>query len=174
MPLGKNENLESLFDLPPLGDEDHDDFEDSDEYESERSDVSVDVNQIQALSTLEKIENSLPAVHGLEASDKEMDDLADTAIKGYKDLMELGMQVDGRSASEILSVASSLMGHAISAKTAKVNKKLKMLELQLKKAKLDMDASKNKDPEAETPSATGKVLDRNELFEMIKNQNLDK
>jgi len=61
-----------------------------------------------------------------------MDGLADLATSSYKDLMDLGMQVDSRFSSEIFNVAGTMLGHAIIAKTAKLNKKLKMIELQLK------------------------------------------
>ena len=45
------------------------------------------------------------------------------------------MNVDSRWASDIFGVASTMLGHAITAKTAKLNKKLKMVDLQLKKSK---------------------------------------
>jgi hypothetical protein len=97
-----------------------------------------------ALSTLEKIEAALPQVKGLEAADNEMDELAQMATDSYKDLMDLGMQVESRFSSEIFNSASSMLGHAITARTAKINKKLKMLDLQMKKAQLDMKtAAKN-------------------------------
>jgi hypothetical protein len=120
-----------------------------------------------ALDNLTKIEEALPQVRGLEAADGEMDELASLATSSYKDLMDLGMQVDSRFASEIFNSASSMLGHAITAKTAKLNKKLKMIELQLKKATLDQKlASKEEQIEA-TPLGEGKSLDRNELLKML-------
>ena len=116
---------------------------------------------------LDKIEAALPQVKGLEASDTEMDELAILATNSYKDLMDLGMQVDSRFASEIFNSASSFLGHAITSKTAKINKKLKMLDLQLKKAQLDQKlAGKTEEAEA-TPLGEGKSLDRNELLKML-------
>ena len=116
---------------------------------------------------LDKIEAALPQVKGLEASDTEMDELAILATNSYKDLMDLGMQVDSRFASEIFNSASSFLGHAITSKTAKINKKLKMLDLQLKKAQLDQKlAGKAEEAEA-TPLGEGKSLDRNELLKML-------
>jgi hypothetical protein len=120
-----------------------------------------------ALDNLTKIEEALPQVRGLDAADGEMDELASLATSSYKDLMDLGMQVDSRFASEIFNSASSMLGHAITAKTAKLNKKLKMIELQLKKATLDQKlASKEEQIEA-TPLGEGKSLDRNELLKML-------
>lgn len=120
-----------------------------------------------ALNNLEKIENALPQVSGLETADIEMDQLADLAQNSYKDLMDLGMQVDSRFSSEIFSVAGAMLGHAITAKTAKVSKKLKMIELQLKKAALDQKQS-SKDKEIDnTPIGEGKSLDRNEILKAL-------
>jgi len=125
----------------------------------------------ETLSNLDKIENALPQVRGLESADIEMDNLADLAQSSYKDLMDLGMQVDSRYSSEIFNVAGTMLGHAITAKTAKLQKKLKMIELQLKKAALDQkEESKEKAIEA-TPIGQGKVLDRNEILKVIASKN---
>jgi hypothetical protein len=80
------------------------------------------------------------------------------------------MQVDSRFASEIFSVASNMLGHAITAKTAKLDKKLKMIDLQLKKAKLDQ--SQPEDPNTGvTQTAQGMVLSRNDLLERLLKDN---
>jgi hypothetical protein len=129
--------------------------------------AEMDIITTEAYDTLSKIENALPQVRGLEASDTEMDELAKTAADSYKDLMDLGMQVDSRFAAEIFNSASSMLGHAITAKTAKINKKLKMLDLQLKKAQLDHKiASKTEEIES-TPLGEGNLVDRNELLKTI-------
>ena len=116
------------------------------------------------LSELDKVQAALPMVRGLEASDTEMDELADKATKGFDDMMDLGMNVDSRWASDIFGVASTMLGHAITAKTAKLNKKLKMVDLQLKKANLDQKAKANNE---ETVDGTGVVLDRNALLDRL-------
>ena len=96
-----------------------------------------------------------------------MDSLADLATNSYKDLMDLGMQVDSRFSSEIFSVASNMLNHAITAKTAKINKKLKMIELQLKKATLDHKLNPAVEEISNTPLGEGKALDRNELLKIL-------
>ena len=120
------------------------------------------------LSELDKVQAALPLVRGLEASDNEMDDLASKAVKGYEDMMDLGMNVDSRWASDIFGVASQMLGHAITAKTAKLNKKLKMVDLQLKKANLDQKVAIVND---ETVNGTGVVLDRNALLDRLLSDN---
>ena len=93
--------LEELFDLPPSTEE-------------EPAAVPSAENTRQTLAALDdsidKINAALPAVRGLESSDREMDELATLAQDSYKDLMDLGMQVDSRFASEIFGVASNMLG----------------------------------------------------------------
>lgn len=157
MTLPTNQRLEELFDLPESEDETHS----TDPAESGNN-IKTNLSVLpETLAALDKIEAALPAVRGLEASDQEMDDLAGKAQESFDDLMNLGMQVDSRYASEIFSVASTMLGHAITAKTAKMNKKLKMIDLQMKKLKLDRDSA---DPDAAAPTGSGHVLDRNELL----------
>jgi hypothetical protein len=149
--------LEELFDLPPTSEE-------VDQAVPALPETRLSLANLD--STIDKIDAALPAVRDLDASDKEMDDLADMAKSSYNDLMDLGMQVDSRFASEIFGVASNMLGHAITAKTAKLNKKLKMIDLQLKKARMDQD--RNKDEPVDT--AHGEVLNhlsRNELLEKL-------
>ena len=150
--------LEELFELP------------QDDIDSLAKPTPENAQEIttEALDSLSKIEQALPQVRGLEAADDEMDSLATLAQDSYKDLMDLGMQVDSRYASEIFNVAGTMLGHAITAKTAKLNKKLKMIDLQLKKAQLDQkEASREKEIEA-TPVGEGRELDRNELLKMLR------
>lgn len=123
------------------------------------------------MTNLEKIEAALPLVRGLEEADAELDELAELATTSFKDLQDLGFQVESRFSSEIFSAAGTMLGHAITARTAKINKKLKMLDLQLKKAQLDArNAAKNEELES-TPLGEGQELDRNELLKMLTNAN---
>ena len=150
--------LEELFDLPPSG------------CESETTEPdTVPATQIQLKeidATIDKIDAALPAVRGLDASDQEMDDLANKAQETFDNLMDLGFNVDSRYSAEIFAVAGTMLGHALTAKTAKLNKKLKMVDLQLKKMKMDQDqASKTGDEPMET--AHGQVLSRNDLLERL-------
>jgi hypothetical protein len=146
---------------------------------SDENDLTIPLPEVteevteKALNTLDKIEAALPQVRGLEAADNEMDELADMATASYKDLMDLGMQVESRFSSEIFNSASSMLGHAITAKTAKINKKLKMLDLQMKKAQLDQKMMAKTEEIENTPLGTGQSLDRNELLKMFNPKNND-
>ena len=152
--------LSELFDLPTDNEPDH---------QNEQVIEHAEMQEItqEAYENLDKIEGALPQVKGLEAADSEMDDLAQLAQDSYKDLMDLGMQVDSRFASEIFGVAGTMLGHAITAKTAKINKKLKMIDLQLKKAQLDQKAMSQTKEIENTPVGEGSLVDRNELLRQI-------
>jgi hypothetical protein len=146
--------LEQLFDLPVTEPE-----SDSEPAINETRSALVAIDE-----TIDKIDAALPAVRDLDASDNEMDELASKATKTFDELMDLGMNVDSRFASEIFAVAGTMLGHALTAKTAKMNKKIKMIELQMKKLKLDQDKGDDGSP-AET--AQGQVLNRNDLLERL-------
>jgi len=149
--------LEALFDLPS-----------SDDLNSEEHSLDIDETKIALAEiddTIDKIDAALPMVRDLQASDLEMDDLAKKATESFNELMSLGMNVDSRFAAEIFSVAGTMLGHALTAKQAKLTKKLKMIDLQLKKANLDAKlADSDRDPPQQ---GQGHVLDRNELLEKL-------
>ena len=126
-----------------------------------------------SVGNVDKINEALPQVVGLEASEREMDQLAQMATEGYQNLMELGMNVETRHAAEIFGAASNLLGHALTAKKNKIEKKLKMIELQLKKAALDQRAA---DFTNTVPVSDGvaTVIDRNALVaEILKKKDTE-
>jgi hypothetical protein len=152
--------LEDLFDLPSS-------TADTDETVPDIATTQYAITEID--NAIDKIDAALPGVRDLEASDGDMDELAQKATETFDDLMDLGMQVDSRYASEIFAVAGAMLGHALTAKTAKMNKKLKMIQLQLQKAKLDLDREKrtgDNEPES-VETAEGQVLSRNDLLDRL-------
>ena len=122
------------------------------------------------MSEFDKISAALPAVKGLgDASDAEFDALAQRATDAYDDLIDLGMNVEARYSARIFEVAGTMLKNAIDAKSAKIDKKLKMIELQLKKQKMDQDASTGEDSGINLQADGYIVTDRNSLIEKLKN-----
>ena len=119
---------------------------------------------------IDKIDAALPGVRDLDTSDRELDDIAAKAVETFENLTDLGFNVDSRYASELFAVAGTMLGHALTAKQTKLQKKLKVIELQMRKLKLDQDQAKMtaKSEDADVEQAEGKVLSRNDLLEMIK------
>jgi hypothetical protein len=121
------------------------------------------------MSEYDKISAALPQVKGLgDAGDAELDALAQKAQDAYDDIMDLGMNVEARYSGRLFEVAASMLGHAISAKSAKLDKKLKMIDLQLKKQKLDQDTVAA-DEGINIQGEGFIVTDRNSLLEKLKN-----
>jgi len=123
--------IEDVFDLPPMNEEKVDE-------PIKQEDIGLDLTQLQQqLDTADKIDAALPMVRDMETLDADMDKYADKAMHAFQDLMDLGQNVEDRHAANVFAVASTMMTNAITAKTAKMDKKLKMVQLQLQKAKHD-------------------------------------
>ena len=115
---------------------------------------------------VQEITRSLPKITELDNLDeKELDSLATKAEQAYDDLMDLGMNVEVRYAGRIFEVAASMMGNAISAKTSKIDRKLKAIDLQLKKLKIDNDSGN--DPNDVINGQGYVITDRNELLKKL-------
>ena len=124
--------LEDLLNLP-------DSKEIIDQAEKQESDqrkyeIEEQEKTFREIAEFDKIAAALPAVKGLgEMADKELNEVADKAMQAYEDLMDLGMNVEGRYAGRVFEVAGNMLRTNLDAKVAKMDKKLKMIELQLKK-----------------------------------------
>lgn len=156
--------LEDTFDMESAED-DTDSINDAAEV-----DAPSDEDIHAALALANDIDKQLSAARGKDEHDKEMDELADLAIKAHMDLQDLGMNVEIRHAGEIFSSSSQMLKIAVDAKNNKIDKKLKMLKLQLDKLKLDR-ATKKPDDNPLDVKAT--LMDRNELLKQLDEINRD-
>jgi hypothetical protein len=125
------------------------------------------------IAEFDKISAALPAVKGLgEMADKELNDVADKAMSAYEDLMDLGMNVEARYSGRVFEVAGGMLKTSLDAKVAKMDKKLKMIELQLKKEKMDKEGGTADDGMINGEGYV--VTDRNSLLERLKGLDKDK
>jgi len=159
--------LEDLFNLPPGPSmtDSHDEIEEANDYSDE-----IAENQFVIESTnraIDKIDAALPLVHDLDTSDTEMDELATLATDTFKNLIDLSMNVEARFSGPILQSASAMLGHAVTVKIAKMDKKLKMIDLQLKKARLDQNVTKKPAVGEDAIDGEGVVMTRNDLLKSI-------
>jgi hypothetical protein len=160
--------LSELFDLPEIPSTESADSAEALNTIIENKEIIARVDE-----AIDKIDIALPTVRDLEATDQEMDELAELAKDKFNDLMDLGMNMDPRFGGVVFQTAGTLLGHAITAKTAKMDKKLRMVQLQLQKARLDHQISKDS-PEDRPIDGQGMVLDRNALLEQILQKNKNK
>jgi hypothetical protein len=128
--------------------------------------------KLRDIAEFDKIAAALPAVDGLgRMADEELNEIANKAMQAYDDLMDLGMNVESRYSGRIFEVAGGLLKTSLDAKVAKLDKKLKMVELQLKKQKIDSESIS----EGNFTEGSGFVVsDRNSLLERLKSVDKDK
>ena len=159
------QKLQELFNLPS-----------SDETTVEAAEATIEENRemIEAVDlAIDKIDAALPFVSDLDTGDKELDELSDLAKEKFQDLIDLGMNVEARFSGHILATAGTLLGHAITAKQAKLDRKMRTIDLQLKKMRLDQQAAKDAagkndgDKLLDAEDGKGMILDRNELLKQI-------
>jgi hypothetical protein len=163
--------LEDFFNLPPS-------IKEEEEIPTKtHNELMIDAMAISsALTTAEKVDYALPTVVGLEQHDDEMDDIAKKAVNTFNDLIALGGNVPDMHAGKIYEVAGQMLKTALDAKNSKADKKLKMIELQLKKIRAEqVDFDLGQGP---LKGAQGGEFDRNELLKYIvsskKSENSDK
>lgn len=116
-----------------------------------------------AMETALSIEHNMPE-QPEDSLDKELDQLADQAVESFENLQSLGMNVEARFSAPIFDAASKMLGHAITAKLGKVQKKLKQQELALRAESLAMKKSTAGNPGDQPMEIEAQVFDRNELL----------
>ena len=161
--------LEELLDLP-----DSKEIIKQDQKKDKKDVVAQQNETLRDIAEFDKIAAALPAVKGLgEMADTELNDIAQKAMDAYDDLMDLGMNVESRYSGRVFEVAGGMLKTSLDAKVAKMDKKLKMIDLQLKKQKIDNDSG----PKGDSDIVNGAgyvVTDRNSLLERLKGLDKDK
>jgi hypothetical protein len=117
-----------------------------------------------SMSTAEKVDVALPTVSGLDTHDIEMDDIAKRAVRTFEDLLALGGNVQDLHAGKIYEVAGQMLKTALEAKNAKAEKKLRMIELQLKKVRAEQIDLEQGNGERR---GNNQEFDRNELLKYM-------
>lgn len=159
--------LEELLNMPDSKEIVQKDKEQSNKSDKKNAIVEHEETQ-RSIAEMDKITAALPMVKGLgELADKELNEVADKSMTAYEDLMDLGMNVEARYSGRVFEVAGNMLKTNLDAKVAKLDKKLKMVELQLKKEKQDKDGGES--PDGIVSGEGYVVTDRNSLLEKLKN-----
>ena len=163
--------LEELLNLP----ESKEIIDKAEEQEQQQHSHELERQQetMRDIAEFDKISSALPHVKGLgDMADKELNEVADKAMQAYEELFDLGMNVESRYSGRVFETASTMLKTSLDAKVAKLDKKLKMVELQLKKEKQDKDSKPPSDGMLEGEGYV--VTDRNSLLERLKGLDKDK
>ena len=149
--------LEETFDLPNM------------DKAADEAEVPSTEDVTAALEQAKDLEKQFKKMDHYDQHDTEMDELADLAIEAHRNLQDLGMNVEIRHAGEIFSSSSQMLKIAVDAKNNKVEKKLKLLKLQLDKMRIDAVTKRDGD----SIDGTAVKLDRNELLKQLKQINTE-
>lgn len=134
--------LEDLFDLKEIDTDDLEIVEDQPTLAQTQAPTENTQQLLELNDQIDKIDAALPSIKDITSSDEEMDELAKMAMEEFRNLMRLGMNCDPRFGAEIFNTASSMLGHAINAKSAKVNNKLRVVQLQIAKRRVDIQQAR--------------------------------
>ena len=155
--------LEEVFNISSSDDEP------DDTPDIETSTAMIDV-LTETLAETDKIDAALPEVRNLNEHDRDMDDIHKKAMKTFDELVQLGMNVEVHAGAKIMETAAVMLKTAMEAKDSKVDRKLRMISLQLQKARLDhaIEKEESKAKDGNEIEAEGSVvIDRNELMRRI-------
>lgn len=155
-----NTNLENEFNLAPMVKE---------ELTKEETSIEV-INNYK--ESLDKVDNALKQVYGLDNCDDEFDKIHDIALSAFQDMLDLSMNVEQRLSSEIGAVANSFLVTALNSRVNKAKSKLDRVALQIKKQLADIrakEAGLNNPNNAIPLEGESQLLDRNQILQELLN-----
>lgn len=158
--------LEDTFNITPM--EDDEDFDFASEEGLEHLDSLIEETGANSLSTIDMAD-----VINLKEYDASMNEISEKTIAEYEDVIAIGKDCEVRHAGEIISAASTLIKIAMDARNNKAKVRMQLLDLALKKQRLDLMADKQRGAEKPETPGEGRILDRNELLKMVE-ENLKK
>jgi hypothetical protein len=145
--MSRFEKLEQTFDLPPLQ-------------------LEEQLPAEQLMQDVDTLKTEWQQQNPEQLHDEEMDEIAHLAVEYGKTLHDLGMSVEVKHAGEIFNASSNMLKVALDARNAKMDKRLKLLKLELDRLKLDRSVPDPTHNPAHAQNVT--VLDRNTLLAQIK------
>ena len=184
----RHEQLEKTFNLPSLDELNDDEIDELDDYEDDESEEKLTQEELEA--KIKSLQTELTkydemgeiSVKNTEKYNKDIDNLYETARDGYTEIFQAALAMEPAHGAKFLSGATKLLEIALRSKNSSMEKQLDMAKLQLEREKLyNGRTSKPKDIEdGEDGYDTGdygygenggKVYDRNELIDQMKNKN---
>lgn len=181
----RHKQLEETFNLPSLEELDEDDDIDEDE------DDEVELSGDELEERIAELKKELAAyddfgaisTKNTENYNKDIDELYKTAKDGYTEIFSAALAMEPAQGAKFLNGAAKLLEIALRSKNSSMEKQLDMAKLQLEREKMQKGKSVPKDinDDDDDYEATnygegdngGKIFDRNELVERMKNRKKD-
>ena len=104
----------------------------------------------------------------------EMDEVAAAAMNAHKDAIDMAFNMEPKNAGSIMEPAARFLELSMKAMQAKLDARMKGMEMKMKREKLDHELRKNQEEgvvDGETPiTESGRLADRNQLLKAAKNK----
>lgn len=118
-----------------------------------------------ALEEAKHLKKQLRQIPDILEKEGEIDVIANDAAKYFEDIMDKAFNTEDRFAPELFNAANSMLKTALDGKNAIVNAKLKLLDLELKKQKIEQDFQAKGGPQAKEVNGQQVIVaDRNSLL----------
>lgn len=105
---------------------------------------------------------------------QEMDEIAEAAMTAHKDAIDMAFNMEPKNAGSIMEPAARFLELSMKAMQAKLDARMKGIELKMKREKLDHELRKNQEEgvvEGEEPiTEKGRMADRNALLKSMKDK----
>lgn len=121
----------------------------------------------------EKVEHALTVVSDLNVHDAEMDRIAQEALESYEEFKQFGLNSSDVHAGKILDSATAMLKTALEARNSKAERRMKTLDLQLKKMRVDLQKMKDSG-QSGTVNPEGGEFDRNHLLRLLADNGSEK
>jgi len=134
---------------------------------------SIDlVEQMDANLSSGNVPTNLADIQAIKDHEGAMDTIYTETLQHAKDLMDLGYNVDTRSAGRIFENAANMFKIALDSKNSKRDAQLKRLKLQLDERKQELAEKGARGGEGEVIDGEVTIIeDRNALIKMLKGNN---
>jgi len=135
--------------------------------------TDIDINEQELAAVLKMAEtagNNLEILDGAHDHNVSMDEIHEKTLKHADELMDLGFNVDQRSAATIFEKANMLYKTALDAKSSKRDSQLKTMKLMLEKRKLDLEEKRLKHEMGDVAVDADAFIvdDRNALIKLMR------
>ena len=109
--------------------------------EEEKLEITSD-NISEVMQKAKELRNTLQQLPNSSEYDKRIDEIRTEALQTYKDLMDTGMNVDGRHAHHFIESSINSLRIAMEADNAKLDRKVRLAKLKIEQDRLTLQTKK--------------------------------
>lgn len=134
-------SLEDELNLPRIADA-LKELKDQDDKEGSEMDLMSPEEIKTALANMSELSKNLKTLDDFDANESKLEELQDAAVKAHQDLLDAGFNVDPKNAEAFLAPATQFLSIALDSEKQKIDRKIKLLKLQLETDKLELEREK--------------------------------